>query len=78
VPVEKFPETANDTRPIQYGMPRWCDLFNPRQLLTHLTYLEKFLEAKERLFAGKERGSEEWEFAEAIATYGAMVFDTCA
>jgi adenine-specific DNA methylase len=77
VPVENFPETANDTRPIQYGMPRWCDLFNPRQLLTHLTYLEKFLEAKERLFAGKEQGSEEWEFAEAIVTYGAMVFDTC-
>jgi adenine-specific DNA methylase len=77
VPVENFPETANDTRPIQYGMPRWCDLFNPRQLLMHLTYLEKFLEAKERLFTGKEQGSEEWEFAEAIVTYGAMVFDTC-
>jgi len=77
VPVENFPETANDTRPIQYGMPRWCDLFNPRQLLMHLTYIEKFLEAKERLFTGKEQGSEEWEFAEAIVTYGAMVFDTC-
>jgi adenine-specific DNA methylase len=77
VPTENFPETANDTRPIQYGMPRWCDLFNPRQLLTHLTYLEKFLEAKKRLFEGKERGSEGWEFAEAIVTYGAMVFDTC-
>jgi adenine-specific DNA methylase len=77
VPVENFPETANDTRPIQYGMPRWCDLFNPRQLLMHLTYLEKFLEAKERLFTGKEQGSEEWEFAEAIVTYGAMVFNTC-
>jgi len=76
VPVENFPETANDTRPIQYGMPRWCDLFNPRQLLMHLTYLEKFLEAKERLFTGKEQGSEEWEFAEAIVTYGAIVFDT--
>ena len=77
VPIENFPETANDTRPIQYGMPRWCDLFNTRQLLTHLTYLEKFLEAKERLFAGKVRGSEEWDFAVAVATYGAIVFDTC-
>jgi len=77
VPTENFPETANDTRPIQYGMPRWCDLFNPRQLLTHLTYLEKFRQAKEKLFEGKEQGSDEWEFAAAVSTYGAMVFDTC-
>jgi adenine-specific DNA methylase len=77
IPTENFPETASDTRPIQYGMPRWCDLFNPRQLLTHLTYLEKFLQAKEKLFDGKEEGSDEWEFAVAVATYGAMVFDTC-
>ena len=77
VPTENFPETANDTRPVQYGMPRWCDLFNPRQLLSHLTYLEKFLQAKERLFAGKEQGSEEWDFAAAVATYGAIIFDPC-
>jgi len=76
VPTENFPETANDTRPIRYGMPRWCDLFNPRQLLTHLTYLEKFMLAKERLLVGKQRGSEEWNFAGAIATYGSIVFDT--
>jgi len=77
VPLENFPETANDTRPIKYGMPRWCDLFNPRQLLTHLTYLEKFLQAKERLLAGKQRGREEWNYVAAIVTYAAMVFDTC-
>ena len=77
VPIENFPETANDTRPLQYGMFRWCDLFNPRQLLTHLTYLEKFSQVKERLFFGKKRGSKEWDFASAIVTYGAMVFDRC-
>jgi adenine-specific DNA methylase len=77
VPIENFPETASDTRPIQYGMPRWCDLFNPRQLLTHLIYLEKFLETKKRLFEGKEQGSEEWEFAVTEATYAAIVFDAC-
>lgn len=60
-----------------YGVRKWRDLFNPRQLLTHVTYLEKFLEAKERLFAGKQVGTEEWEFAAAVSTYGAMVFDTC-
>jgi len=77
VPIESFPETANDTRPIQYGMPQWCDLFNPRQLLTHLTYLEKFLQAKEKLLAGKKHGTEEWDYAVAVLTYAAMVFDTC-
>jgi len=77
VPSEAVPEGLKTREPLNFGMPRWCDLFSPRQLLTHLTYLEKFLEAKQRLFAGKERGSEEWEFAEAVITYGAMVFDTC-
>lgn len=77
VPTENFPVTANDTRPIQYGMNRWCDLFNSRQLLTHLTYLEKFQQIKEKLFADKKLGSDEWTFAAAITTYGAMVFDRC-
>jgi len=76
VPTENFPETANDTRPIQYGMPRWCDLFNPRQLFAHLTYLEKFQQAKERLFEGKKQGSEVWDLAAAVSTYAAIVFDT--
>jgi len=39
--------------------------------------LEKFLEAKSKLSAGKERGNEEWEFTEAVVTYGAIVYDTC-
>jgi adenine-specific DNA methylase len=77
LPTENFPETANDTRPLQYGMPRWCDLFNPRQLFTHLTYLEKFLQAKENLLADKQRGTEEWDLAAAVVTYAAMVFDRC-
>jgi len=77
VPIENFPETANDTRPIQYGMPKWCDLFNPRQLLAHLTYLEKFLHAKKRLFSGKAPDTDEWSFATAIVTYAAIAFDPC-
>ena len=30
VPSERFPETSNDDRPIQSGMPLWRDLFSPR------------------------------------------------
>ena len=44
VPSEHFPEDSNDTRPIQYGMPLWRDLFSPRQLLCHGTSVEVFRE----------------------------------
>ena len=76
IPSEDYVKGFSDRCSV-YGVKKWYDLFNPRQLLTHLTYLEKFLEAKEKLFAGKECGSKEWEFAEAVSTYGAIVFDTC-
>ncbi len=77
VPVEKFPEIYFDTRPLQYGMERWCDLFNPRQLLVHLTYLEKLSELKKGLFEGLKEGTPEYEFAEAVVVYFVMVFDRC-
>ena len=44
VPSERFPETSNDDRPKQYGMPLWRDLFSPRQLLCHGTSVEIFRE----------------------------------
>ncbi len=48
VPSERFPRDANDDRPIQYGMPRWRDLFSARQLLCHGTSVEVFREMLER------------------------------
>jgi putative DNA methylase len=74
---EAVPEGLKTMEPLNFGMSRWYQFFNPRQLLTHLTYLEKFEQAKQKLFAGRGRGSEEWDLASAILTYGAMVFDTC-
>ena len=47
VPSERFPEDANDDRPIQYGMPLWRNLFSPRQLLCHGTSVEVFREMLE-------------------------------
>jgi putative DNA methylase len=76
MPHEKFPDNFFDSRPIQYGMHYWRDLFNPRQLLTHLTYLEKFLEVKREQLS-KVVGEEDREFYIAVITYGALVFDTC-
>jgi len=47
VPSEKVPSDITDTRPIQYGMPLWRDLFSPRQLLCHGTSVEVFRELLE-------------------------------
>jgi len=76
IPVEVIPEGLKTREPLNFGMHQWCDLFNPRQLLTHLTYLEKFLEAKKALLEGAAN-EEERDFAKAVVTYGALLFDTC-
>ncbi|MBD2467866.1 DUF1156 domain-containing protein [Nostoc sp. FACHB-145] len=48
VPNEPVPHNINDDRPIQYGMPLWRDLFNPRQLLCHGIGVEVFRELLEQ------------------------------
>ena len=77
IPSERYPDDANDTRPIQYGMPYWRDLFSPRQLLTHATYIGKLQEEREGLFSTLKEGTDEWEFGKAITLYAAIVLDTC-
>ncbi|NCA89399.1 MAG: DUF1156 domain-containing protein [Gammaproteobacteria bacterium] len=63
IPTERFPE-GNDMRPAIYGMPRWCDLFTPRQLLGHLTLIETLNRLKPTILAelGADRGR-------AVVTY---------
>lgn len=57
---------------IRYGIDSWNKLFNPRQLLTLVTYVEIINEAKALLWAEYER-----EKVEAISTYLALVLDRC-
>ncbi|MEE9166551.1 MAG: DUF1156 domain-containing protein [Candidatus Neomarinimicrobiota bacterium] len=33
IPTEEYPAITTDPRPRVYGMPKWADLFSPRQLL---------------------------------------------
>lgn len=47
VPSEVFPDNTNDSRPIQYGMPLWRDMFSPRQLLCHGSSIEVYRELLE-------------------------------
>ncbi|MFN6034412.1 MAG: DUF1156 domain-containing protein, partial [Dolichospermum sp.] len=56
-----------------YGMDKWSKLFNPRQLLTLVTYVEIINEAKTLI-----QSEYEWEKSQAISTYLALVFDRCA
>jgi putative DNA methylase len=41
LPSENYPP-GNDLRPLHYGMFRWRDMFSPRQLLVHGTFVEEF------------------------------------
>ena len=72
VPSERFPETSNDDRPIQYGMPLWRDLFSPRQLLCHGTSVEVF---REMLDADQAAGRLD-ETRKAAYGYLALTLDT--
>ncbi|MGE3536742.1 MAG: DUF1156 domain-containing protein [Candidatus Tectimicrobiota bacterium] len=69
IPVEHFPE-GNDMRPVQYGMPRWCDLFTSRQLLGHLTLIEGLNHLKSAILEalGPDRGR-------AVVTYLQFAID---
>jgi putative DNA methylase len=41
IPTEEYPEVSSDDRPRMYGMPRWADMFAPRQLLCMGTLVEE-------------------------------------
>jgi putative DNA methylase len=70
VPDVEISSGAKTDELIRYGIDRWDKLFNPRQLLTLVTYVEIINEAKSKLQVEYEP-----EKVEAIATYLALVFD---
>ncbi len=50
IPTEPIPEGYSAQTPHRYGMPRWRDMFSPRQLLCHATSVDiyrQMLEADE-------------------------------
>ncbi len=71
IPTERFPH-GSDNRPIEYGMPLWCDLFSPRQLLCHGTSVETF---RELLEEDKKNGNLT-DIRKAAYGYLAISFDT--
>ena len=71
VPEEPFLE-GQDTRCYNRGVRYWYEMFNPRQLLTLVIYVEIIKEAKEKI--REELGEEKLQ---AITTYLALVLDRC-
>jgi putative DNA methylase len=65
-------EIINDHGQILNYCKQWFQLFNPRQLLTLITYVEIINETKVLL-----QSEYEGKKAEAISTYLALVFDRC-
>jgi putative DNA methylase len=70
IPTEKVPEGHKTLEPLRYGMPRWCDMFTPRQLLGHLTLVEGLRNLTPEILTrlGEERGR-------AVATYLQFAID---
>jgi len=77
VPTEEVPEGYVTTQPKNFGMDSWYKFFNPRQLLTHITYLEKLSYAKSKLLVGSPKNYANTDFGAAVLTYAMMVFDAC-
>jgi len=73
IPDELFPTDSNDTRPIQYGSPKWRDLFNPRQLYGHCTSVEVFHDLVESL--SKQNGGPLADLDRAAMVYVAFAID---
>ncbi|MEG3925301.1 DUF1156 domain-containing protein [Microcoleus sp. T3_D1] len=73
LPNEVISTGFNTDQLLRYGMDRWDKLFNSRQLLTLVSYVEIINEAKALLQAEYEP-----EKVEAIITYLALVLDRCA
>ncbi len=75
IPIENVPYghlSSERSSMIQKGLNNWSKLFNPRQLLTLVTYLEIINEAKTKLYIEYEP-----EKVEAICTYLSLVMDRC-
>ena len=72
IPFEELPDGQDLDEQIRIFCPTWKDMFNPRQLLTLVTYVELINEAKELM-----RAEYELDRVEAIATYLALVCDRC-
>jgi putative DNA methylase len=75
VPDEPLPPVGTlGFRVQRYGLLRWVDLFNPRQKLALITFVEKVRRAHEEMLAE----GYDLEYANAVVTYLALGVDMAA
>jgi adenine-specific DNA methylase len=70
IPVEKYPEVSSDNRPRLYGMPRWSDMFAPRQLLCAGVLGEELRNLRSEILR-----AEDADLGEAVVHLLAFVID---
>lgn len=73
IPTEFYPEITTDQRPRTYGMPRWADMFSPRQLLGFGVLMEELQAMRPEIVA-----KEGEDLGEAIVHVLAFVLDKLA
>jgi len=73
IPTEEYPEGTSDERPRLYGMPRWADMFAPRQLLAMGVLVEELRRLRPEIL--KAEGTEP---GEAVVHLLAIVLDKFA
>ncbi len=73
IPTEFYPEVSSDERPRLYGMPRWADMFSPRQLLCVGTLVEELQKLRSEIIQ-----TESQELGEAVVHLLALVADKFA
>jgi len=73
-PLRRVPLTFGVINVWVYGMNTWGDLFNSRQKLSLITFVEKVKEAYQQMLA---EGTEE-EYAKAVVSYLALGMDRLA
>jgi adenine-specific DNA methylase len=70
IPTELYPQVSSDERPRLYGMPRWADLFSPRQLLCFGVLVEELTKLRAEIIEAEGR-----ELGEAVGHLLAFVLD---
>ncbi len=73
IPTELYPDVTTDPRPRVYGMPRWADMFAPRQLLAMGVLVEELRRLRPEIVA-----AEGEELGDAVVHLLAFVLDKFA
>jgi len=73
IPTELYPEISSDERPRIYGMPRWADMFSPRQLLCMAVLIEELRKLRPEILKAEGR-----ELGEAVVHLLAFIADKFA